>query len=323
MKFVQTVVLTLFVTGCIPHPGSATAVDGGTPAAPITSWSTESTNQLVGALWGSSAGDVYAVGGPPCTILHSTGDGHWSAQTCPSAAGSWLSSIWGASAHDLYAVGDGGVILHSTGDGVWSAQPSGETLPLSVVWGTGASDIYVGGNAGAMLHSVGDGTWTRQATPTDKLLVGIWGSAPDNLYAVATSNDHKTSDSVVMRSSGDGSWRAQALPGDFMLGIWGSGPKDIYVSGLGGIVHSAGDDKWTAEDTSFEPQRVWGTQGAIYSVGTSKDIGGGGVIGFSTGDGKWTTQPAKAAGFLLDVWGSSADDVYLAATGGILHGVRR
>jgi hypothetical protein len=67
------------------------------------------------AVWGSNAGDVYAV--------------------CGTGAGA-----------------TGGEILHSSG-GSWSEQISGTSLNLYGVWGSGAGDVYAVGMEGTILHS--------------------------------------------------------------------------------------------------------------------------------------------------------------------------
>jgi hypothetical protein len=60
------------------------------------------------AVWGSSASDVYAVGGSG-VILHSEGKATWVAL---GNAGVNLSSVWGSGSADVYIVGEAGTILH-------------------------------------------------------------------------------------------------------------------------------------------------------------------------------------------------------------------
>ena len=62
-------------------------------------------------VWGSSASDVFAVGGDG-TILHYDGNpaGTWSSDIASGTAKN-LSGIWGSSANDVFVVGNGGIII--------------------------------------------------------------------------------------------------------------------------------------------------------------------------------------------------------------------
>jgi hypothetical protein len=136
-------------------------------------------------LWASSPGDLYVVGydATDGVILHSTGDGTWSAEA--SGTASDLVGIWGASATDIYVAGHDGTILHSTGDGAWTAQDTGTTQHLYAVWGSSGHDLYAAGPGSVILHSTGDGTWTQDDTGA---AVGqfeeFWGSGPDSVFVV-------------------------------------------------------------------------------------------------------------------------------------------
>ena len=103
-----------------------------------------------GGVWGSSATDVWAVGG---TILIHYDGNTWSAQASGTAA--QLFGVWGSSATDVFAVGGGGTILHYDGN-TWSAQASGTTGTLFGVWGSSATDVFAVGGDSTILHY--DGT---------------------------------------------------------------------------------------------------------------------------------------------------------------------
>ncbi len=100
-------------------------------------WVKESsgTSQRLMAVWGTSATDVYAVGGggngsAVGVLLHSRGDGVWTAQANGSSAA--LTALSGAGPADLYAAGASGTVLHSVGDGKWTVLPAlgGNVLSL-------------------------------------------------------------------------------------------------------------------------------------------------------------------------------------------------
>jgi photosystem II stability/assembly factor-like uncharacterized protein len=109
---------------------------------------TSGTTQWLNHVWGSGPNDIYAVGDMG-TILHSTGNGTWTAESVDMLQ---KLSIWGSAANNVYVVGDQGAILHSTGNGAWTTQMSNTAQILQSVWGTSANDVYAVGHAGVILH---------------------------------------------------------------------------------------------------------------------------------------------------------------------------
>ena len=109
-----------------------------------------STSNLLYALWGRAATDVYAAGSDG-TILHYNGS-NWTARGSGSV--NTLFGLWGRAGNDVYAVGDSGTILHYDGS-AWSTSPSPTSVRLTGVWGSAAADVYAVGY-GALLHY--DGT---------------------------------------------------------------------------------------------------------------------------------------------------------------------
>ncbi len=82
-------------------------------------WSSMTSGTTAGLIgvWGSSANDVFAVGGSRGTVLHYNGTA-WSAMTTSTT--SILDDVWGSSSTDVYAVGQFGSIEHYNG-AVWSS----------------------------------------------------------------------------------------------------------------------------------------------------------------------------------------------------------
>ena len=110
------------------------------------------------AVWGSSASDVFAVGG--CgLIMHFDGE-KWSAMDSGSESG--LTAVWGRGAGDVYAVGVAGTVLRYDG-GAWSAMPE---LPipadLSAISGS-EGELFATGSQGLVFHF--DGTAWSQLEP--------------------------------------------------------------------------------------------------------------------------------------------------------------
>jgi hypothetical protein len=173
-------------------------------------------------IWGSGPNDVYA-GGSNHSMLHSPGDGTWTAQTTGLSAattiekiwgsgpndvyaislfdlyhstgnGTWtkvftapsrINDIWGTGKDDVYLVGEKDGIYHRGADGKWTPQPSGMTTTMfSAVWGSGAGDVYVGGQNGVILHGTGNGKWLPDTDQLNEDIVGIWGSSGQDVYAI-------------------------------------------------------------------------------------------------------------------------------------------
>ena len=104
-----------------------------------TSWSSVSsgTTQDLYSVWGTSASDVWAVGGGG-TILHYNGTS-WSSVSSGTTLS--LYSVWGSSPSNVWAVGDGGTILHGSPDaGPASSIVKIGTDPKNVEAGASFSD---------------------------------------------------------------------------------------------------------------------------------------------------------------------------------------
>ncbi|MDB4945690.1 MAG: Type fimbrial biosis protein PilY1 [Labilithrix sp.] len=116
---------------------------------------------VLGAIWGSSKTDVWAVGDVG-TIRHLAADGsRWDVVDANVTAN--LHGVWGASASDVWAVGDAGTILHFDGK-QWKAQtaafPEGKARPdLRAVWGANKDDVWIVGD-GIALRATGLGGGT-------------------------------------------------------------------------------------------------------------------------------------------------------------------
>ncbi|AKV00196.1 Type IV fimbrial biogenesis protein PilY1 [Labilithrix luteola] len=134
--------------------------DAGADASPIAdslSWAPvdSQTNVTLLSIWGSSASDVWAVGGLG-TIRHITpADERW--QQVESKTIQPLRSVWGSGPNDIWVVGDGGTILHYDGTAFAPATvqlPLGRKPNLRAVWGSGPNDVWVVGD-GVVLHYTG------------------------------------------------------------------------------------------------------------------------------------------------------------------------
>ena len=227
----------------------------GTPGSAQNAWS-------ISAISGSSATDVWAVGGDGYNgiILHWDGavwttiakgpgwpifSGVWSSGPSDAwAVGSdirhwngsaWsvavsnvlLQDVWGTGANDVWAVGSTGAIRHWDG-AVWSTVASGSTASFNAVWGSGPSDVWAVGassqSAGTILHWNGS-AWSA-TTGSIPGLRSVWGSGSDDVWAISNTPPR----GAILHWNGS-AWSAVASDTPILYGVWGSGRDDFWAVG--------------------------------------------------------------------------------------------
>jgi hypothetical protein len=259
-------------------------------------------------LWGSSANDVWGVGGT--SIRHRVG-GRWSWKSSPD--GIPLAGVWGASAADVWAVGDSGT-AHFDGT-AWS-RAAGPGIPLYSVWGSSSTDVWAGGFR-AMAH------WNGASWATTSVGLGrfseIWGSSATNVFAVGEAGDIRRWNGTAWTTMSSGTTRD-------LSGVWGTGPSDVYATGAGIVLHYDGNTSgvWTQVATPANPalsvEAVWGTgPGDVFILAD----GGTRVVRWN--GTAWTTLTtfSPASRRMRAIWGTSGRDLYAAGdSGSIVHGTR-
>jgi hypothetical protein len=261
------------------------------------------TKHLFG-VWGSSGGDVFAVGWEG-TILHYDGTA-WSAMS--SGTTDRLNGVWGSSGNDVFAVnGFSGTILHYDGTG-WSAMDSGTSHSLYGVWGSSGSDVFAVGDYGTIVHY--DGTaWSAMSSGPTEWLYRVWGSSGGDVYAVGASG-------TIMHYDG-AAWSAMSSGTSHSLyGVWGSSGTDVFAVGTGGTILHYDGTAWSAmsSGTGEDLEGVWDSSGSdVFAVG------GDGTILHYDGVG-WSPMSSGTTEHLYGVWGSSGSDVFaVGESGTILH----
>ncbi|HST60560.1 MAG TPA: sialidase family protein, partial [Longimicrobium sp.] len=280
-----------------------------------------STTGTLRSVWGTGAGNVYAVGSRPgpnaaeqSTLLRNDGSG-WSA-ALPAADSTEYADVWGSSASDVYVVGHRlkagggtrGMIWRYNGSGWTATAPpfEGTDRRLTAVWGSGAGDVWVmgrqsgaSGDEAVILRSTDGGqSWTPApvgGVPAGEVhVLDAWGSGPGNVYAVGyvVPSAATQSSSMVLRFNGT-AWSATVRADSVRLsGVWGAGAGDVHLVG-------------------WQPQPPAANQ----ADGITRRSTDGGAT--------WTTQRFRGTSFsnrrLLGVWGTSPSDVYAVGAGPILH----
>jgi hypothetical protein len=142
------------------------------------SW-TKVPNDAAGTLigiWGSSAHDVWAVGG--YVLIHWDGTA-WTSFSAGTPQ-PLLYGVWGASPTDVYASGFGEV-RHWDGHAWTRVYTGGGTWRR--IWGSSGSDVWTVSELGAMAHWNGMG-WTGVWSGSDDTLFDVYGWASNDVLAV-------------------------------------------------------------------------------------------------------------------------------------------
>lgn len=261
-----------------------------------------------------------------------------------------LYGIWGSSANDVWAVGSGGAVFHWNG-ATWSQQrvltDAGQPKPLFGIWGSGPNDVWAFG-VNEIFHADG---WNDAATvwssiESPKLDIftptstrAIWGSSATDVWLLFGPLSSFSTGILNKCRHSDG-WSgattkltvaldhfAVGQPGMNFTGIWGTGPKDIWIVGESGrILHTDGywnrAAEWTQTDSNTRQHLtgVWGTASDdVWAVGEN------GTIRHYTydegGDLWWALSDSTITTHLRAVWGTSATNVWaIGDENTILHG---
>jgi len=136
---------------------------------------------------------------------------------------------------------------------------------------------------------------------------------------------------VELRAVPAAGWHLVRWEGDFsvttndLMGVWGSGPNDVFVVGRNGtILHGA--SAWTPleSDTTSDLYAVWGSASTnVYAVGgKGNDPGKASTILHYTGS-TWSASYHGSWLWLAGLWGSDPNDIFAVGVGNtsqrILH----
>jgi hypothetical protein len=264
------------------------------------------------AVWGAGT-DVFAVGNGG-TIVRLTGT--WRAMTLPATGD--LRSVWGSSATDVFAVGlpnplvagADAAILHydGNGTGTWSSMtvPSG-TTELRGVSGRSATEVYaVGARAGNnILYYDGRG-WTPMMSGND-LVLNTVVAGPNGVYAGSQA---------FLEYQGAGWLETTPGPSD-VRALWGTGADYLIGAGDGLAFHEYKAGTWT--DVGYPG--CWGATNFVFGVwGSSASnwwiVGPYGKLLHKTATTLDCVTAPSAPSWLVDIWGSGANDVFAVGANG-------
>lgn len=215
----------------------STKADAGVAAATPLAWQTVLQN-LDGTLlsvWGTSATDVWSVGG-------SLGDG--------------LESL----------------VMHYDGLS-WTRRHPGGNDSFWWVHGTTANDVWMVGEHGRITHW--DGAAFADTAPiTDATVFGVFAVAPNDVWAVGGTPGSATGTNDVVLHYDGTSWKASALPVQnhvALFKIWGTDANNLYVVGENGVIWHRVQGAWNREAAGLATGRLTTVFGCsateVYAVG--------------------------------------------------------
>ncbi len=238
-----------------------------------------------------------------------------------SGVTTYLTGVWVKSPTEAYVVGEGGTILRYDGTS-FTAEVGGGGIDLGVVRGDGNGIVLALGKAatsptnGYSLRRGVDGHWSPEAG-TLGAIVGfedLMFTGPDDGYGIGYG---------IMHRKG-GRWIDCGQPfGSFPLSVWADSghPTQVFAGGAnsssGQLIHGTtrndGTILWDpATSTTSGVNLVYGFSASdVYAASLSANL---------HWDGQAWTPTELGSHALLDLWGTSGDDLYgVGAAGVIMH----
>ena len=256
-------VAALLLAGCPksePLPaGDGGLDDGGLDDGGAASWQVV-LQKLDGTLlsaWGTSATDVYAVGGPlgntgfRALVMHFDGTswhrldaGANNVDTYWWAHGSGPKDVWLSGSNGRLSRWDGAAFQHyasgttATIFGVWAASPTD-------AWAVGGTPEATSGQPNDVLLHWDGTSWTPSPLPRalGRTYFKVWGSGPDDVFVVGEAG-------TIWHRKG-GAWNLDSEPPvahGTLLTVHGCGPKDVYAVGSRDVLHYDGTT-WKPDTT--------------------------------------------------------------------------
>ncbi len=275
----------LALGGCTESIPQQIGGDAGPDGPATRSWQVVLQN-LDGALlsvWGTSATDVFAVGGP-----HGN-------------------------------TGFNALVMHFDG-ATWKRLDAANTDTYWWVHGTGSKDVWMSGENGRLSRWDG-AAFKHYATGTTATLFSVWAASPTEAWAVGGTPEATAGqpNDVVLHFDG-AAWTPAPLPkilGRTYFKVWGTGADDVWIVGEAGTIWHRTGGAWTL---ASDPPVAHGTLLTVHGCG-AKDVyavGGRDVLHY---DGAaWKPEPVT---LLNDVNGVScgaragAPEVLIVGSGGL------
>ena len=176
---------------------SQVSQEGGTVHYDGSTWTWQQSSSCLGAVWGTSASDVWAVG---TDLTHYDGT-TWSRLGPPirSVDGFWgRTGVGGSGPNDVYSVGAEpagctrggcgveGIIEHYDGTSWQRSLTATLGQGFDAVWVASSTDVIVVGTSGEILHYDG-ARWRPESGGTTESILGVSGSSERDVWAITGS----------------------------------------------------------------------------------------------------------------------------------------
>ena len=256
-----------------------------------------------------------------------------------------LNSIWGSSGDDIWVVGDQQTVLHWDGTD-WEQIVLNSDFghgAYDTVWGSGPEDVYVGG--WGFHHFDGQDWHYYPFDPGCEVILDGWSCSDSEVFVVSTCmvlidvhTEVSFYDNGLVSTLWDGTYVWNSA-------LWAFGPQTLLWSPGSGI-NSWNGSVWTSLSTDGPVNAIWADNpNDIWAIGNTiahfngiswteetpaSPVSLNGVYGFASTDifavgestiihydgTAWIEMPVPTVENLqlMDVWGSSSNDVY--AVGG-------
>jgi len=253
-------------TECVPLSSQSFSV------APVQP--TLGPGEALVSLWGSSATDLWAVGGalpaPPAKAV--PGKGEVPTDKVPADKGE-VPADKGEVPADKGGAGTTGTLLHFDGAAWTSFAPAG-TPRLNDVWGTASNNVFAVGEGGTILRFDGS-SWSAMPSGTSASLGSIHGSSATNIYVVASTAATMGAgwSSSLLRFDGS-AWSPVALPASAVMrgplaSVWVGAEDDVWVAGASGTLLHFDGLQWSAVAAGALEHlgKLWGGPADLFALG--------------------------------------------------------
>jgi hypothetical protein len=209
------------------------------------------------SVWGTSASDVYAVGGPrgnspfSALVMHFDGTS-WRRLDAKHADTYWW--VHGSGPTDVWMTGENGRITHWDGTsfvdfsiqtkatlfGVWAASPTD-------AWAVGGTPEGAAGAPNDLVLHWDGSSWTPSPLPQvlGRAYFKVWGASADDVYVVGEVG-------TIWHRSG-GAWKLASDPPvahGTLLTVHGCAADDVYAVGSRDVLHWGGT-RWASEGVTL------------------------------------------------------------------------
>lgn len=198
----------------------------------------------------------------------------------------------------------------------WSTRPAPMLTDryeeLRAVGGSGPNDVWA---VSHRMHRWDGANWATTGSGGERpLLIRGWAAGPDDAWVVGTESDGMGGQrGPILRRVG-GKWVRAFTATNTLNDIWGSGPKDIWAVGLGGlIIHWDGMTwKTVPSGTVSNLDGVFGTSDRdAIAVGTD-----GTIIRWN--GATWVPMMSGTTKFLASVWSAAMNDAWAVGESGTI-----